>query len=66
MLPNHNNGEDLPNLNQAKALRFPAGHGLLLHLGTWHDFPIACDRPCYRMQTLPTPHDTCTYLGKNQ
>jgi ureidoglycolate lyase len=19
--------------------------GLLLHLGTWHDFPIACERP---------------------
>ncbi len=28
-----------------QALRFPAGHGLLLHLGTWHDFPIACDVP---------------------
>ncbi|MFN6565856.1 ureidoglycolate lyase [Dendronalium sp. ChiSLP03b] len=43
--PNHENGENLPTLNQVKALRFPAGYGLLLHLGTWHDFPIACDRP---------------------
>ncbi|RCJ33557.1 ureidoglycolate hydrolase [Nostoc minutum NIES-26] len=42
--PNHENGENLPTLNQVKALRFPAGYGLLLHLGTWHDFPIACDR----------------------
>ncbi len=28
-----------------QALRFPAGHGLLLHRGTWHDFSIACERP---------------------
>jgi ureidoglycolate lyase len=43
--PNHEKGENLPALHQVKALRFPPGHGLLLHLGTWHDFPIACDRP---------------------
>ncbi|MBD2294606.1 ureidoglycolate lyase [Anabaena sphaerica FACHB-251] len=43
--PNHENGENLPDLNLVKAFRFPAGHGLLLHLGTWHDFPIACDFP---------------------
>ncbi|MFQ4144387.1 ureidoglycolate lyase [Chlorogloeopsis sp. ULAP02] len=43
--PNHEQGENLPDLNQVKALRFPAGHALLLHLGTWHDFPIACDQP---------------------
>jgi ureidoglycolate lyase len=44
--PNHDNdNRNLPDLNQVKALRFPAGHGLLLHLGTWHDFPIACSAP---------------------
>ncbi|MDM9385147.1 ureidoglycolate lyase [Chlorogloeopsis sp. ULAP01] len=43
--PNHEQGENLPDLNQVKALRFPAGHALLLHLGTWHDFPIACEQP---------------------
>jgi ureidoglycolate lyase len=45
--PNHHNDNDenLPDLNQVQALRFPAGHGLLLHLGTWHDFPIACEQP---------------------
>ncbi|AVZ30733.1 hypothetical protein BMF81_02654 [Nodularia spumigena UHCC 0039] len=37
-------GENLPNINQIQAFRFPAGHGLLLYIGTWHDFPIACDR----------------------
>jgi len=35
----------LPDLAQARALRFPPGSALLLHLGTWHDFPIAADRP---------------------
>ncbi|MBW4598800.1 MAG: ureidoglycolate lyase [Calothrix sp. FI2-JRJ7] len=46
--PNHNNdnyNQSVPNLNEVKALRFPPGHGLLLHLGTWHDFPIACETP---------------------
>jgi ureidoglycolate lyase len=43
--PNHEIDENLPNLKQAQALRFPPGYGLLLHIGTWHDFPIACDRP---------------------
>ncbi|NJK36269.1 MAG: hypothetical protein HC919_15820 [Oscillatoriales cyanobacterium SM2_2_1] len=43
--PNHQTQSHLPNLDQVQALRFPPGHGLLLHLGTWHDFPIACDRP---------------------
>ncbi|MEM9924377.1 MAG: ureidoglycolate lyase [Cyanobacteria bacterium P01_D01_bin.50] len=43
--PNHQNNQDLPDLSQVKALRFSPGHGLLLYLGTWHDFPIACDKP---------------------
>lgn len=43
--PNHEHNENLPDLNQVQALHFPAGHGLLLHLGTWHDFPIACEQP---------------------
>lgn len=42
--PNHENGENLPDVKQVQALRFPPGYGLLLHIGTWHDFPIACDR----------------------
>jgi hypothetical protein len=24
---------------------FPPGHGIMLHRGTWHDFPMAIDRP---------------------
>ncbi|TBR58827.1 ureidoglycolate hydrolase [Westiellopsis prolifica IICB1] len=42
--PNHEQGKNLPDLTEAKALKFPPGHALLLHLGTWHDFPIACDQ----------------------
>ncbi|MBD2775402.1 ureidoglycolate lyase [Iningainema tapete] len=41
--PNH---DAVPDLSQVKALRFPPGYGLLLHLGTWHDFPIACRSAC--------------------
>ncbi|MBR7678677.1 ureidoglycolate lyase, partial [Streptomyces daliensis] len=43
--PNHENDAKLPDLDAARALRFPANSAFLLHLGTWHDFPIALDRP---------------------
>ncbi len=39
------NTADHPELNQVKAFKFAPGHALLLHLGTWHDFPIACGNP---------------------
>ena len=43
--PNHDVGADLPDLDRAVAVRFPPSSALLLHAGTWHDFPIAEDRP---------------------
>jgi ureidoglycolate lyase len=43
--PNHDSGGTLPELDRATALRFRAGSVLLLHIGTWHDFPIAVDQP---------------------
>jgi ureidoglycolate lyase len=43
--PNHAQGRDLPDLDAVVALRLPAASALLLHEGTWHDFPIAVDRP---------------------
>lgn len=43
--PNHETGATLPDLSAARALRFPGGSALLLHLGTWHDFPIAVSTP---------------------
>jgi ureidoglycolate lyase len=41
--PNHAEGRDVPDVDQAKTYRIPAGQALLLHLGTWHDFPIAAE-----------------------
>lgn len=43
--PNHQDGADLPDLSAAVTLRFPAGSALLLHRGTWHDFPLAASGP---------------------
>lgn len=38
-------GEDLPRLGEVVAFTFPPGHGIMIHRGTWHDFPMAIDRP---------------------
>lgn len=43
--PNHATGGTLPDLAAASALMFPGGTALMLHLGTWHDFPIAVNAP---------------------
>lgn len=32
---------DLPDLDQARAFVFAGDQGLALHLGTWHEFPLA-------------------------
>ncbi len=41
--PNHLQGESVPQLESVKAFRIPAGHGVMIHVGTWHDFPMAFD-----------------------
>ncbi|MFV8756465.1 ureidoglycolate lyase [Nannocystaceae bacterium ST9] len=43
--PNQAEGADVPDLDQVKAFILPPGHGIMIHLGTWHDFPMAIDRP---------------------
>jgi len=43
--PNHATGDNLPDLAAASALMFPGGSALMLHFGTWHDFPIAVNTP---------------------
>jgi ureidoglycolate lyase len=43
--PNHESGKDLPDLSDAVTFRFPPGSALLLHRGTWHDFPLATEGP---------------------
>jgi len=43
--PNHARGGELPELEHVRAFVLPPGHGILIHAGTWHDFPMAIDRP---------------------
>ena len=43
--PNHQQRRDLPDVEQIRAFKFPPGHGIMLHIGTWHDFPLAIGRP---------------------
>jgi ureidoglycolate lyase len=43
--PNHQAGKDVPDLEDVRAFVLPPGHGILIHIGTWHDFPMALDRP---------------------
>lgn len=41
----HAQGHDLPELEHVRAFVLRPGHGILIHAGTWHDFPMAIDRP---------------------
>jgi ureidoglycolate lyase len=34
-----------PDLEQLRTLVFPPAHGIMIHRGTWHDFPMAIGRP---------------------
>lgn len=43
--PNHAQGLDVPALADVRAFLVQPGHGILIHAGTWHDFPMAIDRP---------------------
>jgi ureidoglycolate lyase len=35
----------MPELASVVAFVFPPGHGIMIHKGTWHDFPLALHRP---------------------
>ena len=43
--PNHAHGDVVPAIEDVVAFVLPPGHGVLIHAGTWHDFPMAIDRP---------------------
>ena len=43
--PNHEQGREVPDIDSLVAFVLPPGHGVLIHRGTWHDFPMAVDRP---------------------
>jgi ureidoglycolate lyase len=43
--PNHAEGADVPALDALRVFVLPPGHGVMIHAGTWHDFPLAIERP---------------------
>ncbi|MGA7802836.1 MAG: ureidoglycolate lyase [Gammaproteobacteria bacterium] len=43
--PNHESGAKVPDLDEVIAFRIAPGHGVMIHQGTWHDFPMALDKP---------------------
>jgi ureidoglycolate lyase len=43
--PNHEAGQDTPHVDDVRCFIFPPGHGIMLHKGTWHDFPMAVKNP---------------------
>lgn len=38
-------GKDFPDLSNVVGFIMPPGHGIMIHKGTWHDFPCAVDKP---------------------
>jgi len=36
---------DLPDLSNIKCFKMPPGSGLMIHKGTWHDFPMSVGEP---------------------
>ena len=43
--PNHGEGETVPRLEDLCCFVFPPGHGIMIHKGAWHDFPLAVKDP---------------------
>ncbi len=43
--PNHSQGKDQPDLEDVKCFILPPGHGIMIHKGTWHDFPLCVKEP---------------------
>ncbi len=43
--PNHQQDKSAPDLADLVAFVIPPGHGIMIHEGTWHDFPMAIKKP---------------------
>jgi ureidoglycolate lyase len=43
--PNHDQGKTTPTVDDVKCFVFKPGHGIMIHEGTWHDFPLAVKDP---------------------
>lgn len=50
--PNHLQGEKTPRLEDVRAFRIPAGQGIMIHVGTWHDFPMAFENQPVTVLTM--------------
>eukprot|EP01027_Heterolobosea_sp_BB2_P010408 GEZU01015277.1.p1 GENE.GEZU01015277.1~~GEZU01015277.1.p1 ORF type:complete len:199 (+),score=77.24 GEZU01015277.1:54-650(+) len=42
---NYEKDNNIPDINNVTAFLIPAGHGVMIHKGTWHDFPMAVHEP---------------------
>jgi ureidoglycolate lyase len=43
--PNHSSNKNAPNMEEMIGFILRPGHGIMIHEGTWHDFPMALERP---------------------
>jgi ureidoglycolate lyase len=43
--PNQHTGSEVPVLEDVRCFVLPPGHGVMIHEGTWHDFPMALKKP---------------------
>lgn len=43
--PNHHHAKNAPDHEDIVVFIFPPGHGIMIHAGTWHDFPMAVEDP---------------------
>lgn len=43
--PNHEQGKKVPDLDTVKCFVLPPGYGIMIHKGTWHDFPLCVKDP---------------------
>src|SRR5262249_43020983 len=43
--PTHDRGLSVPDLSDVRAFKIDPGHGVMIHRGTWHDFPMAFSDP---------------------
>ena len=39
--PTEDRRMNVPDLENVVAFKLPPGHGVMIHEGTWHDFPMA-------------------------
>jgi ureidoglycolate lyase len=65
---NHQKGGQVPDLEDVRCFVLPPGHGVMIHEGTWHDFPMALDRPvtCLTMNSEEVVHALATQKGAEE